>query len=132
MKYKALRKKDTKEFVILEFHTNFNCLLAVYTTEIPKLQPISASMDLLKEMYQTYDLNGYSFDDFEFVELELTETGEIGADIRNKLTPFKSLASILKKYLEMEEGEKKESIKEILNAEIKQSEISVKYLTDLL
>jgi len=132
MKYKTLRKKHTKEYVVLGFRDNFKCLFEVYTTEIPRLQPMTASMNLLKEMYGSYDLRGYSFEDFEFVELDVIDADVIGADIRNKLTPFNSMIMLHKLIKNDKYEESKVALEKLLDDAINRSEECVKYLSNLL
>jgi hypothetical protein len=132
MKVKALRKKDTKEFVVMDFNENFKCLLGVYTTEVPKLQPVSATMEHFKMLHAGYDLRGYDFEDFEYAKLDVFDGDMVGADIRNKLTPFNSmidLHGLLKKRMDKE---KKDSLKRLLEKVIEQSRESIEYLKNLL
>jgi len=133
MKFKALRKKNSKEFVHIEMNSSFKCLLGVYTTEVPRLQPITASIERLKELYEGYDLRGWSFDDFELVELDIIDGDTIGADIRNKLTPLKNLISMLRalKTRKMDKDTRKR-IKDLVQKEMEQGDISIDYLTNLL
>jgi len=132
MKYKALRKVDTKEFVIMEFHDNFKCLLNVYTTEIPRLQPTTATKELLTEMYDGYDLRGYDLNDFEFVEIEVIESGVLGADIRNKLSPINSVIDLYRILKNKKHEEKRAELEKLLDDAINRSAVCVKYLSNLL
>jgi hypothetical protein len=133
MKFKALRKKDGKEFVFIEMNSTFKCLLGIYTEKIPYLLPTTASIDGLKELYDGYDMRGYSFDDFELVELDVIDGDKIGADIRNKLTPLKNLICMLRvlKTRKMDK-EKRKGLKELVQKEMEQGDASIDYLTNLL
>ncbi|MFA5366356.1 MAG: hypothetical protein WC333_00335 [Dehalococcoidia bacterium] len=133
MKFKTLRKKSSKEFVHIEMNSSFMCLLGVYTTEIPRLQPITATMEKLKELYAGYDMQGWSFDDFELVVLDIIDGDAIGADIRNKLTPLKNLISMLRvlKTRKMDK-DKRKRLKELVQKEMEQGDTCIDYLTNLL
>jgi hypothetical protein len=132
MKVKALRKKDTKEFVVIDFNSSFKCLLGVYTTEVPKLQPVTATMEHFKKLYADYDLRGYSFEDFEYAELDVFDAGVLGADIRNKLTPFNSVIDLHNLLKKRWDKEKRKSLKRLQEMAVERSRESVEYLKNLL
>jgi hypothetical protein len=48
MKAKALRKKDTLEFVVIMEVNGFNVR---YTSELPYLQPMTATIELMKNYF---------------------------------------------------------------------------------
>jgi len=128
MKVKTLRFKDTKEFIhILEDGS-------VATSNIPDVLPDTASIDLLKTYYKisgqkTDDVN---FDNLEVVEYDFIESGEVGADIRNKLTPPLNLVSLLEDYFnELTYDIDKDKAKEFILKEMKQTLESVEYLSEL-
>jgi hypothetical protein len=126
MKAKTLRRIDTKEFVHISLSHN-NCYMA-YTSDLPKLMPMTCTIDGLKFMYKN-DLEYIFFDDYELIEVDVCNTEEIGADIRNKLTPIKNLLSLLTlaDVFDLEEKPYK-----LLLKEIEQCEVSLKYLSELL
>ena len=47
MKFKALRNKETKEFVEIQ---EFNGINVVFTSELPNPQPMTATIDLMKQI----------------------------------------------------------------------------------
>ena len=128
MKVKTLRFKDTKEFVhILEDGS-------VGTSNIPDALPETASMDGLKKYYE---ISGHkqpeNIDEMEVVEYDFIEAGEVGADIRNKLSPPNNLVELLEDYFD--EGTHKidkEKVKVFILKEMEQTKISVDYLSKLL
>ena len=56
---------------------------------------------------------------------------EIGADIRNKLSPLKNLVSLLEKQKEAD-SEMKVKLQKYIDAEIEQSKKCIDYLSKLL
>jgi hypothetical protein len=139
MKFKALRNKETKEFVEIQ---KFGGINVVFTSELPNPQPLTATIDLMKQIYDGELSDGIDFDfnDFELVEFEMNEadsTFAYGADIRNKLTPIQNLLALLKIYFtessdkSFEDNKKQKLVRHI----VKEREISeemVKYLANLL
>ena len=130
MKAKALRFKDTKEFVSIQF---FGEEPIVGSCDLPTIQPMTATISGMKNVYENEDMEDlFDFDNMEFVELDIIEAGEVGADIRNKLSPCKNLAELVKVFLDEEHPDKKNGLKELIYEEIKQSKKSVDYLASLL
>jgi hypothetical protein len=132
MKFKALRtKREPKEFV----HINtIATTMILYTGELPKPQPLTATLEAMKDYYR-YDTplpNNITLDDLELVEFEMFEADTVGADIRNKLTSCKNLVSLLKIYFKEEDEEMKEKIKEFIQKEMKNSENNINYIANLL
>lgn len=131
MKVKVLRDKDTKEFVhIMKLHSAGQNM--VFTSDIPTILSKTATMVLLKEVYPLEDSEFDNYDNFELVDFDLIESGEVGADIRNKLSPCKNLAELVKVFLDEVHPDKKSGLKELIYEEIKQSKKSVDYLASLL
>ena len=124
MKFKTLRKIDTKEFVHILTLTE----ISLFTGEMPNLMTVQTTMeDLIKyygDGFSPIDLN------IELVELDVIVENEIGADIRNKLTPVKNLVTMLKNAVFLRNGDVK--MQAIIKKEIKKCEESIKYLTNLL
>jgi len=139
MRFKALRNKETKEFVEIQ---KFGGINVVFISELPNPQPLTATIDLMKQIYDGELSDGIDFDfnDFELVEFEMNEvdsTFAIGADISNKLTPIQNLLALLKIYFtessdkSFEYNKKQKLVRHI----VKEREISeemVKYLANLL
>lgn len=127
MKFKALRRKDTKEFVVFRTYNNVDML---FTAEFPTLLAVTADIDYLKKKNEFIN-----FDEYELVEIDIFTSDDkdaIGADIRNKLTPIKNLLALLKAYdAEKDEG-KRFLMKAFIIGAIEKSEISLNYLQDLL
>jgi hypothetical protein len=132
MKFKALRtKKEPYEFVELQ-DENGKCI--VYTGELPNPQPMSAEIELMKQYYDQYhplppEIN---LDNYELVVFDCIESGVVGADIRNKLTPILNLIALVDILLKDEVPEKREVIKGLTKKEMETSKICIKYLTKLL
>lgn len=131
MKVKALRFKDTKEFVHIQ---EFGGKPSVFMSGLPNLQPETATLELMGKLmehdfYQGLDLD---MDNVELVEFDLIERNTIGQDIRNKLSPYKNLVALIEVFLEEEDLIKKKKLKKFIRKEIVQSKKSVKYLAGLL
>jgi len=135
MKAKTLRKIDTKEFAnILHFNHDGNTL-DLFTTEIPSLMPMTATMDELKEIHIGNIPSNFSFDDLELIELDIHESGVIGADIRNKLSPPKNLVALLDVFLRVKVryvSKERGKLVELMKTEMKNTKENIKYLSDLL
>jgi hypothetical protein len=131
MKFKALRKKDTKEFIEISKLGDDHYM--VFTSELPKPMGIRATMETIKlyYKYQTKNSN-INFDDYELVEFEIFEADTVGADIRNKLTPMKTLPDLLKLLKKRMSKEKRKYLKELVEKEIIMCEKNVDYLANLL
>jgi hypothetical protein len=127
MKFKALRRKDTKEFVIFRRYNNVDML---FTAEFPTLLAETADIEYLKKKNEFID-----FEQFELVEIDVFVKGDddsIGADIRNKLTPIKNLLALLTAYDKEPTESKKYLLKIYIYSEMKNCKNSLKYLQDLL
>lgn len=131
MKFKALRNIETKEFVEI---VNHDGTYVVYTHELPNPQPMTATIELMKQYYDEYhplppEIN---LDNYELVEFDCIESGVVGADIRNKLTPLLNLIALCGLLLKDEHPEKKDVLKNLLKKEMETSKICIKYLVKLL
>jgi len=127
MKAKTLRFKETKEFVhILEGGI-------IGTSAIPDILPMTASMDALKKYYETFDpKKEINYDELEIVEVEVVDSGELGADIRNKLSPPKNLVALLEEYFDNPEVPNFQKLERSIRKEMNQTKVSVEYLAKLL
>lgn len=140
MKIKALRTiKEPKEFVEICFHQNDedpnDGVWIVYTGALPNPQPETATMELMKEYYakQAVPLpSEINLDDYELVEFDCIESGVVGADIRNKLTPILNLIALNKLLLDEDDQQKIEPLKRLIKKEMETSKICIKYLVKLL
>ena len=128
MKVKTLRFKESKEFIhIMEDGS-------VATSSIPDVLPDTASLEMLKKYYK---ISGQKvtvdFDTIEVVEYDFIEAGEVGADIRNKLSPPLNLVQLLEEYFInlVHTNEKREKLTEFIKKEMKQTLVSVDYLKKL-
>ena len=135
MKVKVLRYKKEfnhfQEFVLIE---EYGGEPQVFTCETPKLQPETATLEKMREYMENndyYEGLDLDWDKVELVEFDLIEAGEVGADIRNKLSPCKNLGELVKVFLDEEHPDKKNGLKELIYEEIKQSKKSVDYLASL-
>jgi len=130
MKAKALRFKDTKEFVSIQF---FGEEPIVGSCDLPTIQPMTATISGMKIVYESEDKEDlFDYDNMEFVELDIIEAGEVGADIRNKLSPCKTLASLVEAFLNEEHPDKKNGMKDLIWEVLKQNKESVEYIANLL
>lgn len=132
MKVKVLRYKKSKEFIRLK---KFDGEPMVFTSELPKIQPESATLEIIKSIIETddfYEGIDLDFNEIELVGFDLIETGEVGADIRNKLSPYKNLVALVELFLKEREHGKKIALKKLIRKEIIRSKKSIKYLAGLL
>jgi len=128
MKVKTLRFKDTKEFVhILEGGT-------VGTSVIPNVLADTASIEALKTYYDTFYPNvTIDYDNLEVVEYDFIEAGEVGVDIRNKLSPPANLVCLLERYFDHDTFVKNlPDLEKYIKRDMEQTKISVEYLSNLL
>lgn len=140
MKFKALRtKREPKEFVEITFHRHDidpnNGTWVVYTGALPNPQPTTATPELMTEYYshQAVPLPPeINLDDYELVEFDCIESGVVGADIRNKLTPLLNLIALCEIVLKGDHPEKQDVVKGLLRKEMETSKICIKYLVKLL
>lgn len=130
MKFKALRKKETKEFVEIQKFSGINM---VFISELPNPQPMSATIDLMKEIYygELSDGVNFDFDDFELAEFEMYEANTVGADIRNKLTPPKNLVAMLERYFDENNEIPDETLLIYIKKGMAQTKISIDYIANL-
>lgn len=135
MKFKALRtKKEPKEFVHID---TIATTMILYTGDLPKPQPLTATMEGMKDYYKN-DIplpNQITLDDLELVEFDLIESGVVGADIRNKLSSPLNLVLMLEVYFEpnvAHASEERQKLYELIKKEMKQSAVCINYLSDLL
>ena len=132
MKVKALRDKDTKEFIHIEMMGN---KYLVFTSSIPKVQPESATMELMESMYPLKDCDFDNFNNLELVEFELFERNTIGQDIRNKLTSPNNLVQLLEEFFKENVAyatDERKVIAGFIKKEMAQTKESVDYLAKLL
>lgn len=132
MKVKTLRNKDTHEFIFFEklFGTYH-----IFTDDVPKLFPNTITFESILEKYPLESCDFDSFDNIELVEFDLIESGEVGADIRNKLTPCFNLIALLKLYFNdnvAHATEKRASLAKLIKTEMEKSKENIKYIVNLL
>ena len=135
MKFKALRtKREPKEFVHID---TIATTMILYTGDLPKPQPLTATLEGMKEYYKN-DIplpDQLTLDDLEMVEFEMFEADTVGADIRNKLSPCKTLVDLLKEYFSINvahASEERQKLYELIKKEMKNSEKNIKYIANLL
>ena len=135
MKFKALRNNhEPNEFVHID---TIATTMILYTGDLPKPQPLTATMEGMKDYYKN-DIplpNQITLDDLELVEFDLIESGVVGADIRNKLSSPLNLVLMLEVYFEpnvAHASEERQKLYELIKKEMKQSAVCINYLSDLL
>jgi hypothetical protein len=135
MKFKALRtKREPKEFVHID---TIATTMILYTGDLPKPQPLTATLEGMKEYYKN-DIplpDQLTLDDLELVEFEMYEADTIGADIRNKLSPCKTLVSLLEEYFSVNvvhASEERSKLVEFIKNEMARTKINIKYIANLL
>ena len=135
MKFKALRtKREPKEFVHID---TIATTMILYTGDLPKPQPLTATLEGMKEYYKN-DIplpDQLTLDDLELVEFEMYEADTIGADIRNKLSPCKTIVSLLEEYFSVNvvhASEERSKLVEFIKNEMARTKINIKYIANLL
>lgn len=133
MKFKALRRKDNKEFVHLG--DNYcGYYISVFTSDMPNLMGANTTMDdIIKHCGGKF--HDSVIQEWELVELEILvvdDNESIGADIRNKLTPVKNLLGMLEAYENEKEEHKRFLIKRFIISAMKKCEESIEYLQNIL
>ncbi len=129
MKVKYLVHKETREFVEV---LNINHTPMVFTSELPHM---SMSADVSNDEILEYlkaENPTINFDDYEVVEFELIESGSVGADIRNKLTPPNNLVSMLETYFNTTNKKTKSMLLNYIKIEMENTKACVEYLKNLL
>lgn len=125
MKAKTLIRKDTKEYVHIYSFGLYG--LEPYTCELPQVFPLTADIELLKKITSDIDFSNY-----DLIEIDVLNSGEIGADIRNKLTPLKNLVTMLNYRENITDTELYTELSRLIIKEINQCKISIDYLANLL
>lgn len=127
MKVRTLRMKDGfKEFAMFDEEG------VLYTSETPQLLPPTATMEGLIKCQSEEDLD-VDYEKLEIVEFDLIESGVVGADIRNKLSPPKTLVSLLEVYFDNPpEGDKKDKLLKIIRKSMNETKKSVEYIAQVL
>jgi len=136
MKVKVLRYKKEhnpfQEFIHIE---DMGGGPEVFTSAVPKLHPETATLELMQQLMDDddyYEGLELDWDTVELVEFDLIDSGVVGADIRNKLSPPKNLVSMLEVFFKEKDEEKKYYLKRIIKKEMTQSKKSIKYIANLL
>lgn len=130
MKAKALRNKATGKYLHFQID-DFGATGRVIECSLPELLEADITLEELLDHY--YSIYPYiDTREFELIEFDLIETGVLGADIRNKLTPFKNLIALVGVYLHEKSAGKKLLMKGLLERDMRQARISLEYLTKLL
>lgn len=124
MKAKTLIRKDTKEYVHIY---SFLHGLEPYTCELPQILASTADIETLMNIFL-----GVDFSNYELIDIDIINSGEIGADIRNKLSPLKNLITILNERENTVDVELYTKLSRLLRKEINQCKISIDYLANLL
>jgi len=132
MKVKALRHKETKEFIHIMIRDGYNSF-DIFTSNNPEVQPETATIEAMSKYYRDWGCE-VDFEPYELVEFELVEKNTIGADIRNKLSPPKNLVALLEEFFSAKVGytEERREFVELIKKEMEQTKVSVEYLANLL
>jgi len=94
---------------------------------------MTATIELMKKVCEAEDTEDlFDFENMEFIELDIFEAGEVGADIRNKLSPYSNLVALVEVLLNETDHDEKHELKKFIRKEIIQSKKSVEYIAKLL
>lgn len=129
MKVKYLVHKKTKAFLSFQEFDGKSCLFTSNLPHMP-LNPEADNNDL--KNYFSYHYPELSFEEYEILEFDLVESGSIGADIRNKLTPPNNLVAMLETYFTTTNKKTKKMLLEYIKTEMGNTKASVEYLKNLL
>lgn len=131
MKIKALRTiTEPHEFVHIDMHQNLN-FCSVGTSDIPQIQPITAMLDDMIEYFAEKNIE-IDWENIEMVELDVIDSGVVGADIRNKLGSPTNLLALLRLYFNEENADRIKTLEKFIQKEMEVSENSLKYIANLL
>lgn len=129
MKVKTLRSKSSGNY--LHFTLDEHDDVIMVERSLPDILQADVTLEGLLDHYaMTFPYLDTT--DFDVVELDLIETGVVGADIRNKLTPVKNLIATVEAYLNEKSSGKKIIMKGHIEKDIRQVRITIEYLTKLL
>ena len=133
MKFKALRYKKEhnkfQEFVHLYVNENLK-IVDVFTGDLPNPQPMTATLEGMQEYYESKGID-VDLSQYELVELDVIEAGEVGADIRNKLGNYSNLVQLVELFLDEKDRDVKKKLKKLIRKEIVLGNETVKYLAKL-
>lgn len=125
MKAKTLIRKNTKEYVHLYSFGLDD--FEPFTCELPQILASTADIETLMNIFL-----GVDFSNYELIEIDIINSGEIGDDIRNKLTPLKNLVTMLNERENIVDTELYTKLSRLLRKEINRCKISIDYLANLL
>jgi hypothetical protein len=131
MKVKALRTKtEPKEFIHLDYNQSLNiCFLG--TSNIPNIQPETATLEGMIEYFGEKEID-VDWNNIELVEFDLIESGEVGADIRNKLGPIKNLVSMVGLISSGTFDIEDKKMIRMIKGDVDKCKKNIKYIADLL
>ena len=133
MKIKALRYKkefnDFQEFVHLYINENLK-IVDIFTGDLPNPQPMTATLEGMQEYYEGKGID-VDLSQYELVEFDVIEAGEVGADIRNKLGNYNNLVQLVELLLNEKDRKVRKKLKKFIRQEIKRGKKTVEYLAKL-
>jgi hypothetical protein len=128
MKFKTLRKIDTKEFVHIYV---MGATLSTFTGEMPSLMTAETTFEGIREYYGD-EISPTVWDNLELVELNVNVSEDTKAEVQLKLEPFKRLLSALKAYdTETNQG-RKFFLRAVIISHSKYCEKSIEYFANML
>jgi len=136
-KFTALVHKTFGEFASFESF-NETGKLELCTHALPDPRPEGLTIQLIKDYYEQHDqiaVGDCTIEDLEIKTYEYCEEGVLGADIRNKLSPIKTLLGLLTIYKENKhrmDWNHKEYVENAIVAFVEKCEENVTYLSKLI
>lgn len=135
MKVKVLRyKKEHNKFQEFVHIEDIGAGPEIFTSTLPKVLPETATLEGFRDYIETndyYEGLELDWDTVELVEFDLVETGEVGADIRNKLGNYSNLVQMVELLLDEKDRKVKKELKKLIRTEIVHGKKSVEYLAKL-
>lgn len=132
MKFKALRTKtEPKEFIEI---VNLGGVNMLFTCALPNPLPMTCTMEGLKEYHETQSPlpKEINLDDFELVEFDFIESGVVGADIRNKLSPLKNLVAMVSLISDGTFDIEDKKMIRMIKGDVDKCKKNIKYIANLL
>lgn len=128
MKAKTLKNKTTGKYLHFTLDEHDDAIMV--ERNLPEILQADITLEGLLDHY-AMTLPYLDTSEFEVIELDIIESGVVGADIRNKLSPIKNLLAVIGIYFIEKSSGKKILLKGIIDKDIRQARISIEYLTKM-
>ena len=130
MKMKTLRRIDEQRRPEYQEFASIAEWGGICTHQHPQPLGEGATIEDLKGI--AVGCKDVNWDEYEIVEVEYYESGVIGNDIRNKLTPPLNLIALLEVYFDSPELVDRDKLTKYIRREMDQVKKNIEYLAKLL